>query len=156
MSLTVGSVAPPFTLHDTDRKQRTLQEFLGKKTVLVFYPGAFTGVCTKEMCSFRDAMTEFNSMDAKVVGISVDAPAANKGFADVNKITYPLLSDYTREVSRTYCGLYEAFGGMQGYTTAKRSVFVLDGKGVVTYVWISDNPGAEPPYDEVKAAVAKA
>ncbi len=155
MPLTVGSVAPLFTLPDTDKKPRTLHEFLGKKTVLVFYPGAFTGVCTKEMCSFRDALTSYNSMEAQVVGISVDAPAALKGFATVNNITYPLLSDYTREVSKQYCGLYDAFGGLPGLSASKRSVFVLDAKGVVRYVWISENPANEPPYDEVKAAVAK-
>ncbi|MRR39037.1 redoxin domain-containing protein, partial [bacterium] len=107
MALTVGSKAPAFTLVDTERKPRSLDEFLGKKTVLVFYPGAFTGVCTKEMCSFRDSLAAFNSMNAQVVGISVDSPFANKAFADVNKITYPLLSDYTKSVSASYTGLYD-------------------------------------------------
>jgi peroxiredoxin len=154
MALTVGSKAPAFTLVDTERKPRSLDEFLGKKTVLVFYPGAFTGVCTKEMCSFRDSLAAFNSMNAQVVGISVDSPFANKAFADVNKITYPLLSDYTKSVSASYTGLYDSFAGLAGYTAAKRSVFVLDATGVVKYAWISENPGAEPNYDEVKKAIA--
>jgi peroxiredoxin len=155
MALKVGDKAPDFKLPDTDRKERSLSEFLGKKTVLAFYPGAFTGVCTKEMCTFRDSMANFNSMNAQIVGISVDAPAANKGFATVNNLAYPLLSDYTRAVSRQYCGIYEDFGGMKGLTTAKRAVFLLDKTGVVKYVWISEtNPGAEPPYDEVSKALA--
>ena len=155
MPLTVGQTAPDFTLYDTERKPRTLKEFLGKKTVLLFYPGAFTGVCTKEMCAIRDALSVFNSLDAKVVGISVDSPFANKGFADANKLTYPLLSDYSREVSKKYTGLYDGFGGVPGYTASKRSVFILDGKGVVTYAWITDAPGTEPPYDEIQAALKK-
>ena len=153
MALKVGDKAPDFTLYDTDRKERSLKEFLGKKTVLAFYPGAFTGVCSKEMCTLRDSMASFEGMNAQIVGISVDAPAANKGFADVNKLTYPLLSDFTRSVSSAYAGLYESFGGVKGLTTAKRSVFVLDGQGIVKYAWVTDTPAEEPKYDEISAAL---
>jgi peroxiredoxin len=153
MALKVGDKAPDFTLHDTDRKERSLKEFLGKKTVLAFYPGAFTGVCSKEMCTLRDSLASFEGMNAQVVGISVDAPAANKGFADVNKLSFPLLSDYTRTVSKTYTGLYESFGGLKGLSTAKRSVFVLDAQGTVKYAWITENPAEEPKYDEISAAL---
>jgi peroxiredoxin len=154
MPLKVGDKAAEFTLADSNKKPRTLGEFLGKKTVLAFYPGAFTGVCTKEFCTLRDALASLNDLGAQVVGISVDAPAANKGFGDVNHITFPLLSDYTRAVSKAYAGVYEDFGGLKGYTAAKRSVFVLDPKGTVRYVWISEEPGVEPPYDEVKKALS--
>jgi peroxiredoxin len=153
MPLTVGAFAPAFTLTDTERKPRLLSEFVGKKTVLLFYPGAFTGVCTKEMCAIRDSLAAFNSLNAQVVGISEDSPFANKGFADANKLTFPLLSDHTREVARQYTGLYEDFAGVKGYVAAKRAVFVLDGKGKVTYAWITENPGVEPNYDEVRKAV---
>ncbi len=153
MSVTVGSKAPAFTLFDTDRKPRSLAEFAGKKVVLAFYPGAFTGVCTKEMCAFRDAMAAFNSFNAQVVGISVDSPFANKGFADANKLTFTLLSDHTRATSKAYAGVYEDFAGVQGYTASKRAVYVLDEQGVVTYVWVADAAGNEPPYDDVKAAL---
>jgi len=154
MALKVGDKAPAFTLFDSERKERSLSEFLGKKTVLVFFPGAFTGVCTKEMCTFRDSLSSFNSMGAQVVGISVDAPAALKGFSDVNKLAFPLLSDFTREISKKYCWIYESFGGIPGLTTSKRSVFVLDGKGIVKYVWITENAGVEPDYNEVNKALA--
>jgi peroxiredoxin len=154
MKLTIGSKAPDFTLFDTERKPRSLSEFAGKKTVLAFYPGAFTGVCTKEMCALREALASFNALKAQVVGISVDSPFANKGFADVNKITFPLLSDFTREVSNTYCGVYENFGGVKGYTGSKRAVYVLDGNGIVKYVWVGDVPGIEPPYEEINKALA--
>jgi peroxiredoxin len=153
MPLKSGDKAPQFTLVDTTKKPRTLGEFLGKKTVLAFYPGAFTGVCTKEMCAFRDSLASLSDLKAQVVGISVDAPFANKGFADANHLTFPLLSDFTRAVSKSYAGVYEDFGGVKGYTASKRSIFVLDNAGVIRYVWITDDPGVEPPYDEVKKAL---
>lgn len=154
MALTVGAKAPAFTLVDTEKKPRSLGEFLGKKTVLAFYPGAFTGVCTKEMCAFRDSLANLTSLSAHVVGISVDSPFANKTFATQNNLTFPLLSDFNRDVAKMYCGLQENFAGIQGYVAAKRSVFVLDASGTVKYVWITDNPGNEPPYDEIKKALA--
>lgn len=154
MALTIGSKAPEFTLVDADRNERSLKQFLGKKTVLAFYPGAFTGACTKEVCALRDAMSNFNSVNAQVVGISVDGPFANKAFADANKLNFPLLSDYTYEVSKKYCGVYPDFAGIKGYTASKRSVFVLDQNGVVKYAWISENPGSDPPYDEIQKALS--
>ncbi len=153
MALKVGEHAPDFSLYDSEKKQRSLKEFLGKKTVLVFYPGAFTGVCTKEMCSFRDSLSALGSLEAKVVGISVDGPFSNKAFGDQNKLGFPLLSDFTREVSKKYGGLQGDFG-VPGYTASKRAVYILDGGGIVKYAWISDNPGIEPNYEEVKKAVA--
>ena len=154
MSLNVGDKAPDFKLVDTDRKERSLSEFLGKKTVLAFFPGAFTGVCTKEMCTLRDSMSNLSGMNAHIVGISFDSPFANKGFADVNKITYPLLSDVTRTIAKQYCGIVEDFAGVKGLVSSKRAVYVLDAAGVVKYAWVAENPGIEPTYDEVTKAVA--
>jgi peroxiredoxin len=153
MALKVSDKAPDFKLFDTERTERSLSEFLSKKTVVAFFPGAFTGVCTKELCAFRDSLTNFNSMNAQVVGISVDSPFANKAFASANQLTFPLLSDYTRTSAKSYCGLHEDFAGLKGYTAAKRSVFVLDTKGTVKYAWISENPGVEPVYDEISKAL---
>jgi len=153
MAIKVGDKAPAFTLSDADKKPRSLSEFSGKKTVLAFYPGAFTGVCTKEMCTFRDSMSKFNSMNAQVVGISVDSPFANKAFATQNNVQFPLLSDYTRDIVKKYGIQLENFAGLQGYVAAKRAVFVIDKDGTVRYTWVSDNPGVEPNYDEVSKAV---
>ena len=150
----MGTKAPPFSLPDTNRKPRSLSEFLGKKTVLAFFPGAFTGVCTKEMCTFRDSLSKLNDLNAHVVAISVDSPFANKAFADANKLTFPVLSDYSREVIKSYGIVHDGFAGLKGYTAAKRSVFVLDKDGVVKYVWVSENPGVEPPYEEVIKALS--
>jgi peroxiredoxin len=154
MALPVGSTAPQFTLIDTERKPRSLSDFSGKKTVLLFYPGAFTGACSKEMCTFRDSLAKFNAVNAQIVGISVDSPFANQAFAEKNGLTFPLLSDFTRETAKAYAGVYDNFGGVPGYTAAKRAVFVIDEKGKITYTWVSeDKPAAEPPYDEVIKAV---
>lgn len=153
MAVKVGDKAPGFSLVDTERKMRSLSEFAGKKLVIVFYPGAFTGVCTKEMCTFRDSMTKFNSLGTQVVGISVDSPFANKAFADHNKLSFPLLSDHARDASKAYSGLFPDFAGVKGYSTPNRSVFVVDTKGTISFAWISDNPGLEPNYDEVVKAV---
>ncbi|MFH0992334.1 MAG: peroxiredoxin [bacterium] len=155
MPITIGSKAPAFTLFDTERKQRTLSEFLGKKTVLAFFPGAFTGVCTKELCAFRDSMSNLNQLDAQVVAISVDAPFANKAFATQNTLQFPLLSDFGREALKAYDIQHNDFAGLNGYVAAKRSVFILDKNGVVQYAWISENPGIEPDYDEITKALSR-
>jgi glutaredoxin-dependent peroxiredoxin len=154
MAVTIGNKAPDFALFDTEKKVRPLTEFLGKKTVLAFYPGAFTGVCTKELCALRDSMTRFNELNAQVVGISVDSPFANKAFAVQNNLQFPILSDFTRTTIQAYGIVHDGFAGLTGYRASKRSVFVLDKNGVVRYAWVSDNPGVEPNYDEVTKALA--
>jgi peroxiredoxin len=153
MSLNIGDKAPSFTLTDTDKKLRSLSEFQGKKLVLAFFPGAFTGVCQKEFCTLRDSMTNLQTLNAQVVGISVDSPFANKGFANQNNLQFPLLSDYTRTVIEQYGGVYKDFAGLTGYTAAKRAVYVLDSQGIIRYIWITENPGVEPNYNEINQIV---
>ena len=153
MAVNVGSKAPEFTLFDTNKKPRQLSEFLGKKVVLAFYPGAFTGACTKEVCALRDAMSNFTNLNAQIVGVSVDSPFANKVFATQNNLQFPLLSDYTREVSKQYGGVYEDFADITGYIASKRAVFIIDANGIVTYSWVSEDPGVEPDYDAVSQAL---
>ena len=154
MAVKVGEKAPSISLFDTERKERTLNEFARRKVVLVFYPGAFTSVCTKELCTFRDSLARFNQMNAQVLGISVDAPFATAAFASQNQLQFPLLSDYNRTASKLYGGVHEDFVGLKGYSVSKRAVFVLDENGIVKYAWVSENPGVEPNYEEVSAALA--
>src|SRR2546422_10918075 len=137
-----GEKAPNFTLADTDRKPRSLSE-LGKPngaTLLAFFPGAFTTVCTREMCTLRDNLQELNKVNAQVVGISVNDPFTNKAFAQNNNLNFPILSDYNREVVKRYNVFHEDFGNLKGYTVAKRSVFILDRNEVVVYKWVFDDP----------------
>ena len=146
----VGQKAPDFTLLDTELKPRRLRDFLDKKVVLAFYPGAFTSVCTKEMCAFRDSIAKLSDLKAQVVGISVNDPFSNKAFAERNMLNFPLLSDYNREVVGLYGVAAEDFAGLKGYTAAKRSIFVVDRTRAVRYVWISEDPGMEPNYEEIE------
>jgi peroxiredoxin len=153
--MNVGSKAPDFELVDTDLKPVRLADFLGHPTVLAFFPGAFTSVCTKELCTFRDSMAKFNRMNAKVLGISVDQPFSLSEFKKQNNLSFPLLSDFTEEVSRKFGGVHENAFKVKGLNVSKRAVFVLDKNGVVTYKWVSEDPGKEPNYKEVEEAVEK-
>jgi len=145
-----GSKVLDFSLLDADRKQRTLSEFIKGSLVLAFYPGAFTSVCTKEMCALRDSLVKFNVLNAQVVGVSVSDPFSNKAFAERNGLTFPLLSDYERRVVRAWGIALDDFAGMKGYTAAKRSVFIIDKTGTIRYRWVSDNPAKEPDYAEIE------
>jgi len=152
----VGQKAPDVQLVDIERKPVKISDFKGKTTVLLFFPGAFTGVCTKEMCTFRDEITKYNSLNANVVGISVDSPFALKGFKSANNLNISLLSDFARNAVNSYGVLLNDFAGLTGYTAAKRSVFVLDKDQNVRFKWVSDNPGVEPDYAVVVAETEKA
>jgi peroxiredoxin len=152
-ALSVGDKAPDFTLVDAERVARSLSEFLGKKTVLAFFPGAFTGVCTREMCAFRDSIARLGELDGQVVGVSVDSPFANKSFAIQNSLSFVLLSDYERKVVKQYDVVLPNFAGLQGYAVAKRAVFVLDKDGIIRYKWVLDDPGVEPNYEDIMKAL---
>ena len=149
-----GSPAPQFTLPDTAKQAVSLESLKGKNVVLAFFPAAFTGTCEKELCTFRDALAKFNDMNGEVLGISVDSPFSNKAFAERNDLNFRVLSDYRREAVTAYGVTIENFAGMEGYTAAQRSVFVIDAEGNIAWQWIADNPGQEPDYDAVQAAVA--
>ena len=149
MTVEVGEVAPDFTLVDTDRKPRRLSEFRGKNVVLAFFPGAFTPVCTTEMCAFRDRTDKLSAMDAQVIGISVDPPFAQKAWADQHKLNFLLLSDYRREVVHQYGVALPNLAGLEGYTAANRAVFVIDREGIVRYKWIAPERTKEPNYEEI-------
>jgi peroxiredoxin len=152
MSVEIGQKLPEFSLYDQDRKQRSLKEFAGKKIVLAFFPGAFTGVCDKEMCTFRDSI---QTLPGEVVAVSVNDPFTNKGFANVHNLKFPILSDYSRETIRKLGIVLNDFAGLKGYAVAKRSVFILDSSGVVRYKWVSEDPAKEPNYEEVKSTLGK-
>jgi peroxiredoxin len=107
------------------------------------------------MCTFRDSLAKLSELKAQVVGVSVNDPFSNKGFAERNLLSFPLLSDYNREIVRLYGIELKDFAGLKGYSVAKRSVFILDKDGVVRYRWVSDDPGKEPDYKEIEAVLAQ-
>jgi peroxiredoxin len=155
MRLKIGEVSPEFELPDVNLKMRKLSEFKGNNLVLAFFPGAFTSVCTKELCTIRDSMSNFNRLNAKVLGISVDSPFSLAAFRKQNNITFDLLSDHAREVSRRYGIIHENFANIPSLTVSKRSIFIVDKTGVLKYIWISDNPAIEPNYSEVESELSR-
>jgi peroxiredoxin len=144
-----GQKPPDFQLPDQNKTIHSIKDFAGKKTVLAFFPGAFTSVCTKEMCAFRDSAQPLMDLGAQVIGISVNDPFTNKAFAETNGLPFMILSDYTRDTIRKYDVFHENFAGLKGYTAAKRSIFILDEAGTLRYKWISEDPGKEPDYEEI-------
>ena len=153
----IGESAPKINLVDTEMKKVSLPKASkGKAAVIAFFPGAFTGVCTKEMCTFRDVLEEFNSLNANVYAISVDSPFSNKAFKEKNQLNFTVLSDLKKRAIKQFDVVFKNFAFVKGYTAAKRSVFVVDTQGIVKYKWITDDPTVEPDYNAVKEAVKQA
>ena len=152
----IGDRAPDFELPDTDKKQRKLSEYHGKKTILAFFPAAESPVCTAEMCALRDSIDQLRDLGANVIGISVDGPHANNAFVQNRHLNFPVLSDYKRNVINRYGIVMKDLGSLKDYNAAKRSVFILDEEGKVIYRWVSDSPAVEPNYNEIKEALRKA
>jgi peroxiredoxin len=154
MPADVGSQAPDFTLTSHDRQPVKLSEQRGKPVVLAFFPAAFSSVCTKEMCTFRDSLAALNQANAQVFGISVDTFFTLKAFHDQQQLTFPLLSDFNKQAIRDYGVFNEDMIGLKGI--AKRAVFVLDKAGVVRYKAVLDDTRNEPDYSKALAALAAA
>jgi peroxiredoxin len=147
MSVDVGSTAPDFTLTNQDREPVTLSSQRGKPVVLAFFPAAFSSVCTKELCTFQDQLGRLNDVKAQVYGISVDTFFTLKAFQDAQHLTFPLLSDFNKQVIRDYGVYNEDMIGLKGI--AKRAVFVLDKQGVVRYREVLEDARNEPSYEKV-------
>ena len=152
MSVDVGSTAPDFTLTNQDRQPVTLSAQRGKPVVLAFFPAAFSSVCTKELCTFRDSMAKLGQANAQVYGISVDTFFALKAFHDHEKLSFPLLSDFNKQAIREYGVFNEDMIGLKGI--AKRAVFVIDKDGVVRHREVLEDAPNEPDYDRVFSALA--
>jgi peroxiredoxin len=155
MAAETGSIAPDFTLPNQDREPVTLSKQRGRPIVLAFFPAAFSSVCQKELCTFRDWLVQLNKLDrmqAQVYGISVDTFFALKAFADQQHLTFPLLSDFNKQAIRDYGVFNEDMIGLKG--VAKRAVFVLDENGVVRHREVLDDARNEPDYQKVYDAVA--
>ena len=162
MSLAVGTKAPDFALSTKTAdgpKQIKLSDNLGKKnTLLLFFPMAFTGTCTTEMCEVSGGLSAYSGMNAAVYGISGDNPFAQEAWAQKEKIIVPLLSDYEHKVAKAYDVMYDSFLpqldlGMAG--VPKRSAFVIDKNGVIQYVESNDDAKQLPNFDKIKAKLAE-
>tara|TARA_Y100001934_G_scaffold136881_1_gene165217 strand:+ start:111 stop:554 length:444 start_codon:yes stop_codon:yes gene_type:complete len=141
---------PDISLLDLERNPVNLKSYEGKKTIIAFFPGAFTGGCTEELCSFQSDLEEFNNLNVQIVGISVDSPFALTGWAQANGITFDLLSDYKKECIKLFDVEFHGLAGMEGYVSSTRAVFIADSSGEITYKWIAENPGVLPDFEEIK------
>lgn len=154
MALKTGDKAPAFTLISDETKPVSLGDYAGKNVVLLFFPMAFTSVCTEELCTMRDSIAEYNKMDADILAVSVDSPFTLARFKKDQSLNFPLLSDFNKEVSRNYGTLYEEFVlGLRG--VSKRSAFVIDKDGTVRYAEVLENAGDVPNFAAVRETLAK-
>ena len=153
MAIEIGQTAPEFTLRDSDKNKVSLSDYKGRNVVLIFFPQSFTGVCTKELCSLRDNIALYNNANAQVLGISVDSVFTLGKFKEEQKLNFPLLSDFNKEVSTTYEAIYtDWILDMKG--VSKRSAFVIDKEGIVKYAEVLESAGDLPNFDAVQKTLA--
>lgn len=152
MAVSIGQSAPDFTLYSSDRTPATLSEQRGSTVLLLFFPAAFTSVCTAELCATRDNISFYNQTQAKVFGISVDTVYSLAKYKEEQHLNFPLLSDFNKEVSTAYGTLYETFAfDMKG--VSKRSAFVIDPDGIVRYAEVLENAGLQPDFKKIQETI---
>lgn len=155
MELKAGDTAPDFTLFDSDKSKVTLSDYRGKKNVLLlFFPLAFTGVCTTELCAVRDDMKKYDDANTIVFGISTDAFPTLAKFKEEQHYQYQLLSDYNKEVSKAFNCLYDSFTDMGMKGVSKRSAFLIDKEGKLQYAEVLENAGALPDFKAIDEKLA--
>jgi peroxiredoxin len=154
MALQIGQKAPEFSLYNSDKNKVSLSDFSGKKVVLLFFPQAFSSICTTELCSVRDDIGNYEKVDAQILGISVDSVNSLNRFKQDQGYTFPLLSDFNKDVSRAYDAIYENWVlDMKG--VSKRSAFVIDGEGIIQYAEVLESPADIPNFEAIKETLAK-
>lgn len=152
MAISIGQAAPDFTLFDSEKKPLTLSEQKGKNVLLLFFPLAFTSVCTKELCGVRDNISRYHSANAQVLGISVDSVYTLAKYKAEQSYNFPLLSDFNKEVSEAYDSLFKDWIlNMKG--VSKRSAFVIDKEGIVRYAEVLESAGEMPDFDKINAVL---
>lgn len=154
MALQVGDKAPNFKLFNSELKEVTLSDYKGKKLVVHFFPMAFTGTCTTQLCTMRDSFGYYEGMNAAIVGISVDSPFTLAKFKEIESYQFPLLSDFNKEVSQAYHAFYDEFVfNLKG--VAKRAAFVINEEGIITYAEVLDNASDLPDFDAIRKVVGQ-
>ena len=147
--MTIGQIAPDFTLHDSDKNEVSLYDQKGKNVLLLFFPLAFTSTCTKELCSVRDDIARYENTSATVFGISVDSYATLKKFKEEQGYNFTLLSDFNKEASTAYNCIYNDFNGwMKG--VSKRAAFIIDKTGILQYAEILEKAGELPNFEAIQ------
>ena len=148
MAIEIGQSAPEFSLFDTEKNKVTLSSFKGKNVLLLFFPQAFTGTCTKELCAIRDDISRYNNANAVVLGISVDSVFTLGKYKEEQQYNFPLLSDFNKEVSTAYKSIYtDWILDMKG--VSKRSAFVIDKEGLIKYAEVLESAGELPNFEAI-------
>ncbi len=155
MSNLIGKAAPQFTLFDTDKNSVSLGDLKGKNVVVLFFPLAFTGVCTTELCNIRDNIGVYNATNATVLGISVDSLFALGKFKEEQKLNFQLLSDFNKTTAKAFDVLYETFPAFEMQGVSKRAAFVIDKEGVVQYEEVCATPGDLPNFEAIQTTLNK-
>lgn len=151
-TLAIGAQAPDFTLYNTEKQAIKLSDLKGEKALLLFFPLAFTGVCTTELCNMRDNIAAYNNANTKVFGISVDSPFALGEFKKQQNLNFDLLSDFNADIANAYGAKYEDFVlGMKN--VAKRSAFVIDEEGKIAYAEVLEDAGQLPNFEAIQAVI---
>ena len=149
-----GDKAPEIALYDTSKNKVSLSDFKGKNVVVLFFPLAFTSVCTAELCEMRDNIATYNNLHAEILGISVDSLYTLGKFKEEQNINFSLLSDFNKEASNAYDVLYETFGfNMKG--VSKRAAFVIDKEGIIQYAEVCASPGDLPSFSGIQETLMK-
>jgi peroxiredoxin len=154
MSLKVGDKAPDFKLVDSDKNEVSLSNYSGKNLIIHFFPASFTGVCTTQLCTVRDAISLYHNDKCDVVAISVDLPFTLNKFKELQNLNFTLLSDFNKEASNAYGAIYENWIlGLKG--VSKRSAFVVDGHGIIQYAEVLESAGDLPNFAEINATLER-
>lgn len=149
MQLSKGQAAPDFSLFNSEKAKVSLSDYKGRNLVILFFPLAFTGVCTTELCSVRDNMNIYTGLNTDVLGISVDSLFTLGKFKEENGLNFPLLSDFNKEISQAYGAFYDEFVlDMKG--VSRRAAFVVDRQGVIQYAEVLESAGDLPNFDAIK------
>lgn len=152
MKIEKGQPAPPFSLFDSDKNKVVLSDLKGKNVVVLFFPLAFTSVCTAELCSIRDNIARYNQLNAEVLGVSVDSLHTLKRFKQDQELNFRLLSDFNKEASAAYGCLYDTFAfEMRG--VSKRAAFVIDREGIIQYAEVLENASNQPDFEAIQLAL---
>lgn len=154
MNIQVGQQAPDFTLFDSDKNKVSLSAMAGSPVVILFFPLAFSGVCTKELCSVRDSMAAYNQTNAKVIGISVDSLFTLAKFKEEQQLNFTLLSDFNGTAASSFGVLYDLFPAFEMEKVSKRAAFVVDAQGIVRYAEVCATPGNLPNFTAIQETLA--
>ena len=149
MTLKVGDKLPSIYLYNSNKERKNLEDMIKGKTIIAFLPGAYTDVCTEEICKLESHLADLEQLQSNVIGITTDSPYVLHEWGSINQITFPLMSYFDKTCIQKFGSEFQNLGGLEGYICANRSIYVVDSKKTITYVWHAPNPGVQPNYEDI-------